>query len=237
VSFASEPERDDGSLPPVNVEIPDDARELARDVIAYHRELRSRRRRERVTRAMRPLARAGLVRHGTIFPLIATCIALSMIAGALFSVMVVSPASAPGTEAGPPVVSSLPQDTVKVGGEFVAVRSLAGSVLVLIPPTCGCGPVLSGIARQAAATRVPVYFVYSAGSTADLPRLSALTTEYGDGVARTVYDVSELLFLAYAPVAGPVALLVAPDDTVEAVRTFLPGFDLSPAIRSVEGTH
>ena len=37
--------RDDYGLPPVDIEIPDDARELARDVQAYHRELRSRRRR------------------------------------------------------------------------------------------------------------------------------------------------------------------------------------------------
>ena len=41
MSFASEPGRDDNGLPPVNIEIPDDARELARDVLAYHREQRA----------------------------------------------------------------------------------------------------------------------------------------------------------------------------------------------------
>ena len=40
MSFASGPGRDDGSLPPVNIVIPDDARELDRDVLAYRRELR-----------------------------------------------------------------------------------------------------------------------------------------------------------------------------------------------------
>ena len=34
MSFASEPGRDDNGLPPVNIEVPDDARELARDVLA-----------------------------------------------------------------------------------------------------------------------------------------------------------------------------------------------------------
>src|ERR1700753_1719923 len=55
VSFASQPGRDDGNLPPVNVVIPDDARELDRDVLAYQREMRSRRRRDRLTRLFRPL--------------------------------------------------------------------------------------------------------------------------------------------------------------------------------------
>jgi hypothetical protein len=236
VSFASEPGRDDGSLPPVNIEIPDDARELARDVIAYHRELRARRRRERMTRVLRSLARAGLIRHWAIFPLVAACVALSMIVGAMLSVMPVSPASAPVTNATPPAATSLPQDTVKLGGGLVPVSSLAGSVLVLIPPTCGCGAVLSGIAKQAATARVAVYFVYAAGSAAGLARTANLTADYGDGVARTVYDISETLFLEYAR-TSPVALLVARDGTVDVLRAFPPGFDLSPALRSLKGTH
>jgi hypothetical protein len=233
VSFASEPGRDDGSLPPVNIEVPDDARELARDVIAYHRELRSRRRREQMAQVLRPLVRAGLIRHWTIFPLIAACVALSMIVGAMLSIR---PASAPVTSATPPAATNLPPDTVKLGGGFVPASSLAGSVLVLIPPTCGCGAVLSGIARQAATARVPVYFVYAAGSAAYLARTANLTADYGDGVARTVYDISGLLFFEYAP-TRPVALLVARDGTAEVRRAFPPGFDLSPALRLLKGTH
>src|SRR6202000_3005825 len=55
VSFASDPGRDDGNLPPVNVVIPDDARALDRDVLAYRREQRAKRRRQRLTRLLRPL--------------------------------------------------------------------------------------------------------------------------------------------------------------------------------------
>ena len=54
MSFASDPGRDDGNLPPVNVVIPDDARELDRDVLAYRRELRARRRRQWLMRLFRP---------------------------------------------------------------------------------------------------------------------------------------------------------------------------------------
>jgi hypothetical protein len=233
VSFASEPGRDDGSLPPVNIEVPDDASELARDVIAYHRELRARRRRERMKRMLRPLVRAGLIRHWTIFPLIAACVALSMIVGAMLSIR---PASAPITNATPPTAPKLPADMVKLGGKFVPVSSLDGSVLVLIPSTCGCGAVLSGIAQQAATARVAVYFVYAAGSAAYLAQTANLTTDYGDGVARTVYDINGVLFFEYAP-TSPVALLMARDGTVHVRRAFPPGFDLSPDLRSLRGIH
>ena len=59
MSFASEPGRDDGSLPPVNIVIPDDARELDRDVLAYHREMRALRRRQRLAAALPPVPGAG----------------------------------------------------------------------------------------------------------------------------------------------------------------------------------
>jgi len=192
VSFASEPGRDDGSLPPANIEVPDDARDLARDVIAYHRELRARRRRERMTRMLRPLARAGFFRHGNILPLIAACVALSLVVGTMLSVMTARPAAGPRTDVTPPAAAGLPQDTVKLGGGFVPVSSLAGSVLVLIPFACGCGAVLSGIAKQAAGARVPVYFVYAAGNAEEANQMATMTADYGDDVARTVYDISEL---------------------------------------------
>ncbi len=236
MSFASEPGRDDGSLPPANFEVPDDARDLARDVIAYRRELRAKRRRERMTRLLRPLARAGFFRYGTFFPLIATFVALSVVLGTVLSVMTVSPASSPVTDTTPPAAKTLPKDTVEVGSKLVPARSLAGSLMVLIPPTCGCGTVLSGIARQAAAARVPLYFVYAAGDAAGAAQMATVTADYGDGVARSVYDLGELLFFSYAP-TGPVALVVARDGSVGVHRAFPPGFDLTPALRPLEGTH
>ena len=57
MSFASEPGRDDSGLPPVNIVIPDDARELDRDVLAYRRELRAQRRRRQLMRLARPFSR------------------------------------------------------------------------------------------------------------------------------------------------------------------------------------
>jgi hypothetical protein len=90
VSLDGEPGRDDGGLPPVNVEIPDDARELERDVLAYHREIRARRRRQRVRYTLRPF-----LNPSTAVPLIAIFAALSLIAGVLLSALTITPASAP----------------------------------------------------------------------------------------------------------------------------------------------
>jgi hypothetical protein len=77
--------------PPLEVQIPDDARELERDVIAYHRELRARRRRRRLRRLTAPLRGPG-----TVMPLLASILAVCLVAGAMLSVATFSPATTPG---------------------------------------------------------------------------------------------------------------------------------------------
>jgi hypothetical protein len=81
VNPGGEPERDDTGLPPVDIEIPDDARELDRDVQAYFRELRAERRRRRRRRWHGSLARDGIV-----LPLLACCLVLALITGTLLTI-------------------------------------------------------------------------------------------------------------------------------------------------------
>ncbi len=76
--------------PPLDIQIPDDARELDRDVLAYHRELRARRRRNRLRRLGGPFA-AG----GAVMPLLASILAVCLVAGAMLSVATFSPATSP----------------------------------------------------------------------------------------------------------------------------------------------
>ena len=76
--------------PPLDVQIPDDARELERDVLAYHRELRARRRRHRLRRLTAPLRGPG-----TVMPLLASILAVCLVAGAMLSVATFSPATGP----------------------------------------------------------------------------------------------------------------------------------------------
>jgi hypothetical protein len=73
---------------PLDIQIPDDARELDRDVLAYHRELRARRRRRRLRRLAGPLAG-----QGTMMPLLASILAVCLVAGAMLSVATFNPAT------------------------------------------------------------------------------------------------------------------------------------------------
>jgi hypothetical protein len=82
--------------PPLDIQIPDDARELDRDVLAYRRELRAMRRRRLLRRLAGPLAG-----NGTILPLLASILAVCLVAGAMLSVATFSPA--PGVRGSGPV--------------------------------------------------------------------------------------------------------------------------------------
>lgn len=227
VSFASEPGRDDGNLPPVNIEIPDDARELDRDVLAYHREQRARRRRQRIVRLFGPFGRREYGGHAAILPLIATCVALSMLAGAMLSVITIGPASAPTvpqSAVGGSKLTTAPAGTVWVSGtEPVAVSSLRSSAIALVPANCDCGPMLGRLAAQAATADVRIYFAASGAATS---QLASLTGRYGDGIAVPLYDKGDVFGTAYHHPAGLSVLLVYSDATARVIRDFSADFRL-----------
>jgi hypothetical protein len=230
VTAGGEPGRDDSGLPPVHIQIPDDARELERDVLAYRREVRARRRRQRLRRLLDPITGPG-----TALPLIFTCVALSLIAGAMLSFLTISPASAPTRQAtrpsagarppGPhaaPGTTRLPPGTVQLMGRPRQLSTLVSDVLVLIPAGCDCGTLLTQIVSQADSASVPVYFV---GSDAAAPEVAALASHYGDGKATAVYDKENLLRTAFAP-SGVTVLLVHKDAGTEVRRDLRPGAQL-----------
>ena len=106
--------------PPLDIQIPDDARELDRDVLAYHRELRAVRRRNR----MRKLAG-----QGTLMPLLASILAVCLVAGAMLSVATFSP-TAPASKGGRPsatATSSLRSSTARSSTENSASTSATGA--------------------------------------------------------------------------------------------------------------
>jgi hypothetical protein len=234
VSFASEPGRDDGNLPRVNIVIPDDARELDRDVLAYRREMRAQRRRQRLSRLLRPFNRPGFNGPAAIVPLIAACLALSLVGGALLSVVTMSPASAPtlsspqasARPAAPSGLTTLPTGTVRLDGRVVPVRSLVSSVIALVPANCACGPALRRLAGQAISARVGLYFV---GTGAAIPQLTTDTAQYGGGVAVAAADSDGVLGTAYHPV-GLTVLLVFRDGTAEVRRNLPANFQLGTVL-------
>lgn len=239
MSFASEPGRDDGNLPPVNVVIPDDARELDRDVLAYHREQRARRRRQRLMRLTRPFRMPEFGGRTAIIPLIAACLAISLVGGALLSVATMSPASAPTLNAPqssaqpavpPGSLTELPAGNVQLAGRTVSVRSLVTSTIALVPENCGCGAALGRLAGQAVGAHVNLYF---AGSGRVIPQLPALVARYGDGAAVAAADSNSVLSVAYRP-TGLTVLLVFRDATAKVLRGLPASFQLSQDLRELK---
>jgi hypothetical protein len=116
---------------PLDIQIPDDARELDRDVLAYHRELRAQRRKHRLHRLTSPFAG-----RGTVMPLLASILAVCLVAGAMLSVATFSPAStAPADHTTRP---SAPARAVSPSPP----RSRAATTPVLASPS-GPGPSLN----------------------------------------------------------------------------------------------
>ena len=104
--------------PPLDIQIPDDARELDRDVLAYHRELRAKRRRNRLRRLAGPFA--PFAAHGGVMPLLASILAVCLVAGAMLSVATFSPATPPADRATSSPGTPIPDVSVGPKGATVA---------------------------------------------------------------------------------------------------------------------
>ena len=74
--------------PPLGIQIPDDARELDRDLLAYRREQRVQRRRSRLRKLTAPFGGTG-----TVMPLLASILAVCLVAGAMLSVATFGPST------------------------------------------------------------------------------------------------------------------------------------------------
>jgi len=203
VNPGGEPERDDTGLPPVDIEIPDDARELDRDVQAYFRELRAERRHQRRRRL-----HVGLTRDGVILPLLACCLILALITGTLLTVFTATsdqnlgtlpPGSAnPNKSSSPPTTSPsasssasppaggtpagaklnsktvrLPYARIAVDGTPYSLPTMFGIMLVLIPPRCHCMTAVSRLAMIGVSTEAGAILVAAEGTITEAQRYRA----------------------------------------------------------------
>jgi hypothetical protein len=175
VSPGSDPERDDTGLPPVDVEIPDDARELDRDVQAYHRELRAQRRNRRSRRVHGLLSRDSMV-----VPLLICCLVFALISGTLLTLFTATSIDqgVPGQAAGAqpaPVMTPAPRlatDAVMVAGNRHQLRSLGPAVLLMVPARCSCAVQAEEIASLAQGAGVYHYLLYTGDSSVQARRLA-----------------------------------------------------------------
>jgi hypothetical protein len=228
VDPGNDPGRDEYGLPPVEVEIPDDARDLDRDVQAYHRELRARRRHLRIRRLTGPLTG-----HGMVVPLVAACLAVTLLTGTLLTVLAgrqvsllpraplrtapssAAPRPAPRSSADRqlPSVPSVPDAQVTLAGQPTRLRTLIPAVLMWVPYGCACGAVLRQLARQTAQAGVRIYFVGTDRATGELPLLASQAGPQYRGMVVT--DSTDALGIAYQPI-GLTAILAAGDGSVTA---------------------
>lgn len=215
-----EPGHDDYGLPRVHIEIPDDARELDRDVQAYYRELRAVRRRERSRRW-----RAPFQRPGALLPLVVGCLLVAMLSGMVLTMFSAntdisgftnqqSPISVarhsmssavPSAPASRAAIATLPNRTITVAGQPVALRTLAKAALAIIPAACRCAPALRELLAQAEQADVPVYLIAEPGSRAAIARLIASSGSQG---AMLATDTGNVLAAAYHHPVDLTVLLV-----------------------------
>jgi hypothetical protein len=222
VNIGGDPGRDDYGLPPIDIEIPDDARELERDVQAYHRELRAQRWRRRTNRLGVPLTRDGMV-----LPLLAGCLALTLLAGTLLTVFSSTQMTAPSL--GRPG-HQLPDAIVLVGGTEAPLSSLNGSVLALVPPQCGCAH-LRQLALEADRAGVQLYIVGTHGV-----QVVGLTHRTGLAASHAVEDTEGALGSTYHPATLTAVLVKANGSVAKIVRDRGQGFALAGAMRSLVPT-
>jgi hypothetical protein len=219
VNLGGDPGRDDFGLPPIDVEIPDDARELDRDVQAYYRELRARRWRRRTLGWHRPLTRDGMV-----LPLLAGCLALTLLAGTLLTVFAGEQAVLyTAGRAGRP----LPPALVMVDGSLVPLSGLRGTVLALVPPGCACGH-LYQLAREADQAGVQLYVVGMQGV-----QVTGLVRKVLLGQSHAAEDTGDALNSAYRPVTLTAVLVNQGGTVTSVVADHGHGFALAPQMRAL----
>ena len=216
-------------LPPLSTDVvvPDDARELAREVEAYRREQRSARRHRRFAWVHRP--RPGL-------PGIAVVAALVLVTAAGAGLALLGPAyghhttprhlaplAAPSAQIGQvggllPNVSLAPGGTAQKDG-LASVRDVRPAVVVLLPTTCPCRSVMAEALGVAQSHGVPVYVVATSGRGAvgaQLRDLAAPDPAITSGVA--LVDPEGVLAAVYPTTASaPTAIVVDETGVVRAI--------------------
>jgi hypothetical protein len=239
VEPGNDPGRDEYGLPPADIEIPDDARDLDRDVQAYYREVRARRRHVRIRRLTGPLTR-----HGMVLPLVAACLALTLLTGSLLTVLAgrqlppMRNRLSPGLTRGAPAsrgqsasrAQQLPDASVVFHSHEVKLRTLTPAVLAWVPTTClGCGQVLKLLARQAARKNVPFYFV--AHDPVGPPGVMNLTSQIGPKYSRQIVnDTHNTLGIAYG-LEGVTAIFAHSDGSVQVPADVVRGLSRSSGLK------
>jgi hypothetical protein len=202
------------------VVVPDDLRELAADVEAYHRERRSAERRRRLERLTGTRAW-----RRTAVPLAVVTGALAL-AGIVFAVLTVGqPRQAGGPSAAPIATAPgaalgqlgglLPDVTLSTSTGPVSVRDLRPALVALVPARCQCTALIAELAGQADEARVQLVVVAPMAQDAEV---AALAGQLHVGHVVAAFDAAGAMASTYTA-DGVTVLVVARDATVSYVQT------------------
>lgn len=249
---------DAGSFDPAHaldqpIVVPDDARDLARDVKAWRREERWRRRRqlfEGLLLTPRPRDRrmSGLG-IALVFVVVASVGAtISIIAPGTahpptrpVALRLAAPTEPPGTAGGllPETTLSHPSTlhppTLSPSAAPVDSRQLRPALVAIVGPGCDCPLSVETLARAAATEGLPVYLVGRADQADQLDKLVGATAAAGDrfGVDALV-DPAGTLTAAYQPRGLTVVPVHADGVTEAAVRDYSGGPELADVLANLK---
>ncbi|WP_433332844.1 hypothetical protein [Spirillospora sp. CA-294931] len=240
------PEPDDYGLPRVDVVVPDDARELDRDVIAYHREERRRRRSERLRRLARPFTRYGLA-----IPIITGAVLVALISGGLMTALGPRPAPrptasvlAPHASATPGAVGgTLPMTDVTLDGrdpKTVSVLDARPGVIGIVRSKCGCEKAITELAARTGEFKLKLWIGGNrarGSATPSIKELRGLAGKAHGNVPQIFDDPRGVLSATYARPDAPITtIFVRPDGIVTEVTAPMPtGKALSDRLKALNG--
>ena len=144
--------------PPLGIQIPDDARELDRDLLAYRREQRVQRRRSRLRKLTAPFGGTG-----TVMPLLASILAVCLVAGAMLSVATFGPStsankshpsagaatSAPSAQHSSPQATASATQTASSSGSPAATAGTSHGAAATATRATATGPATRATASRA----------------------------------------------------------------------------------------
>jgi hypothetical protein len=218
----------DGSWATSMPVIPDDARELARDVEAWRREVRWQQRRRRLERWTGASNGRGQLPGGAVVVIVI----LVGLVGAMLVVFtprdgrrpvppvplaLAAPADLPGTVGG-----LLPEaDLTTASNTVLHARDLRPTVIALVPANCNCEAAVKTLVDQAdAADMLPVDLVSTASQGS---QLATLTTEIGANRVVPLRDLQSNLVDAIVP-RGLSSLTVVPVHSDGVIAAIVSGF-------------
>ncbi|MEV4253403.1 hypothetical protein AB0J52_09545 [Spirillospora sp. NPDC049652] len=244
-----DPEHDDYGLPHVDVVVPDDARDLDRDVIAYRRERRQQRRRARFDRIARPIARFGVA-----IPIITGALLIALVSGVLMTSLGTRPEPRPTRAALAPHPSApvgrkggfLPDGSVTEppSTKTKPLSDLRPGVVAIVPPKCSCAAVIADLAKRTRVLNAGLWLAADRrGSTASpeqtIKSLRTLAGNAHDGDPVVLDDAKGILAGHYAngpdgrPATGLTAVFVGNDGVVsEILASPKPGPELTTLIKA-----